>query len=156
MIFNNGNIVCLFGDDLIYDNYENKFNINNLSDGIKNEKIKCNVRIKYIQKMIYSSIANDDFCFDKFNNLHFTENYLIFYFKTSTNKFHLQIIEMEFTETLKKQIINYFSKSFLKEYQNEIYKKINKQIFGDELLIYIVNEFIDLVKPNQTKLCFTF
>ena len=72
----------------------------------------------------------------------FTENHLSFSFLDERTINCFEIIDLKFNDDLKQEIINYFSKSFLEEYQNEIYKKFNKHIFGDELLINIIFDFL--------------
>ncbi len=146
---------------------------------IKKEKLKCIVSIKLIVDYYKNSIPDykqsyynlkmnemiDFKNFDKWHyilydsiEIHFTENYLIYDFCYKKIGFRdrstelIKIIEIPFTESLKKHIISYFSQSFLEDYQtNVIYPKYQKHLFYEDLIKHIITEFLECFKNRKTK-----
>ena len=179
IIRKNGNKIEFFNNDLIYGDFEYQDYIYRIfteeekiykkrMNEVKKEKLKCFVTFNFIDNIEFKNendenIVNNLNCEIDFENddiqinvkkfdICFTENHLIFYlFDIFENKTHFELFNFQFNDELKQEIINYFSKSFLEEYQIEIYKKLNlnKYVFGIDLIKCIIYGFIISVKDKN-------
>ncbi len=179
LIIKKGNEICFFENMLFEDlnlidsinckNNEEK-NIYNQFKNIQKEKLNCIVQFNFINDLFLNNspfkenskglnyfdncskfkinFEHHFFSFDKTKKiLYFTEKHLVY-----LDSCNIKIIDLPFTESLKKYIISYFSQSFLEDYQtNIIYPKYQKHLFREDCSNFIITEFIQSFKNRKTK-----